>query len=60
MSEERYNALIDKCGTLMPMISIRNSLYEVDNIVHLMRATTSKEAWDKRERMLAQFRYLEV
>ena len=60
MSDERYNALIDQCGTLMPMISIRNGLYASDDIVHLMRATTSKEAWDNGERILAQFRYLEV
>ena len=60
VADPRYNALVDQCGTLSPMLSIRNRIYAHDNPVHWLRAARARAMWDEGERLLWQFRSFEV
>ena len=60
LSDDRYNALVDQSGKLAPILAIRNGLFAPEDPVLRMRANRAQAKWDAGERVLWQFRSLEV
>jgi len=55
-SDVRYNGLVDQCGTLAPMISIRNRTCRPSDAFMLLRVAKIGAEWEHGERLLEQFR----
>ena len=59
-SDPRYNELVDRCGTLIPMISIRNCMCSEFDQSLLDCIENHRLEWDKGERLLGRYRVQEV
>ena len=59
-ADPRYNDLVDQCGTLSPMISIRNKACSQYDTVMLLRVAKIGMEWEMGERMLEQYRVYDV
>ena len=59
LSDERYNGLVDQCGSLVPMIHIRNGFFVPDDVTMLLRIAKLQREWEQGERLLGQYRRIE-
>lgn len=59
MSDSRYDSLVDQCGTLAPMIYIRNRTCQPLHPLMLLRVAKLGAEWEQGEQMLGQFRVCE-
>jgi hypothetical protein len=55
-ADPRYNDLVDQCGTLSPMISIRNRTCSQYDTIMLLRVAKLGVEWEQGERLLGQYR----
>ena len=55
-SDPRYNDLVDQCGTLAPMISIRNRTCSQSDPLMLLCVAKLGAEWEQGERLLGQYR----
>ena len=55
-SDERYDSLVDQCGTLAPMISIRNRTCPPSDPLMLLRVAKLEAEWAQGEQLLGQYR----
>jgi hypothetical protein len=56
LSDTRYDDLVEQCGTLAPMISIRNRTCSQSDPLMLLRAAKLGAEWEQGERLLGQYR----
>lgn len=55
-ADPRYNDLVDQCGILAPMISIRNSIRAQSDPLMLVRVAKVQEEWEIGEQLLREYR----
>jgi hypothetical protein len=55
-ADPRYNDLVDQCGLLAPMLSIRNSVRAQWDPLMLVRVAKAGREWEAGERMLREYR----
>ena len=58
-ADGRYDSLVDQCGTLAPMISIRNRTCPPSDTLMLVRVAKLEAEWERGERLLGEYRVCE-
>jgi hypothetical protein len=59
-ADPQYNDLVDQCGLLAPMISIRNSVRAQWDPLMQVRVAKAQEEWEMGEQLLREYRGYEV
>jgi len=57
-SDARYDDLVNQCGTLAPMISVRNGTCSPSDSLMLLRVAKLEAEWEQGERLLGRYRTL--